>query len=218
MRRTTITGLAAFGLFLALFPVACHKEEQAVVGVAKNAVNAEQQAQAAAQAQADDRDRQRTALALIPLPSKSLYIDVHDPEVWANPFLSVSASGLTLRTHLPEAAPASVKANSAKTNGKKHSRLSHKQRKAEAQRLAAQRIEAQRNQTPHRQETQLRLDELAKALVTLPPSAWRYGRVIAIAESPMASPQDRPKLRRNLEAAIQQLNDLGLVVEEWPTK
>jgi len=184
-----------------------------VVGVAKNAVNAEQQAQAAAQAQAADRDSQRTALALIPLPSKSLYIDVHDPEVWANPFLSVNASGVTLRTRLPDATPVS-----AKPASKKHSRLSRKQRKAEAQRLAAQRIEAQRNQAPRSQETQLRLDELAKALVALPPNAWRYGRVIAIAESPQASRADRPKLRRNLEAAIQQLNDLGLVVEEWPTK
>ena len=143
---------------------------------------------------------------------------MHDPEVWANPFLSVNASGVTLRTHLPDAAPVSTKANSAKTNGKKHSRLSRKQRKAEAQRLAAQRIEAQRNQAPRSQETQLRLDELAKALVALPPNAWRYGRVIAIAESPQASRADRPKLRRNLEAAIQQLNDLGLVVDEWPTR
>jgi hypothetical protein len=42
--------------------------------------------------------------------------------------------------------------------------------------------------------------------------------VIAVAESPLASPRDRPKVRRNVEAAIQQLNDLGLVVEEWPTR
>ena len=27
---------------------------------------------------------------------------------------------------------------------------------------------------------------------------------------------DRPKVRRNVEAAIKQLNDLGIVVEEWP--
>jgi hypothetical protein len=42
--------------------------------------------------------------------------------------------------------------------------------------------------------------------------------VIAVAESPQANPKDRPKVRRNVEAAIQQLNDLGLVVEEWPTR
>jgi hypothetical protein len=42
--------------------------------------------------------------------------------------------------------------------------------------------------------------------------------VIAVAESPLASRKDRVKVRRNVEAAIQQLNDLGIVVEEWPTR
>ena len=58
----------------------------------------------------------------------------------------------------------------------------------------------------------------AAALIALPPGAWRYGRVIAVAESPLANRKDRPKVRRNVEAAIQLLNDLGIVVEEWPTR
>ena len=53
-------------------------------------------------------------------------------------------------------------------------------------------------------------------MVAIPASAWRYGRVIAVAEAPAATPKERPKVRRNVEAAIQQLNDLGIVVEEWP--
>jgi hypothetical protein len=57
--------------------------------------------------------------------------------------------------------------------------------------------------------------DLAKAVSAIPPSAWRYGRVIAVEESGAAA-KDRPKVRRNVEAAIQQLNDLGIVVEEWP--
>jgi hypothetical protein len=61
----------------------------------------------------------------------------------------------------------------------------------------------------------LRPADLAQAVAAIPPSAWRYGRVIAVAEAP-ASPKDRPKVRRNVESAIQQLNDLGIVVEEWP--
>ncbi|MGB7984758.1 MAG: hypothetical protein WCF54_06325, partial [Terracidiphilus sp.] len=65
---------------------------------------------------------------------------------------------------------------------------------------------------------QLHPADLANAVIALPAGAWRYGRVIAVAESPLASPKDRPKLRRNMEAAIQQLNDLGLVVDEWPTR
>jgi hypothetical protein len=75
-----------------------------------------------------------------------------------------------------------------------------------------------RPEAARRQEVQLRPGDLAEALIALPPGAWRYGRVIAVAESPLASSKDRPKVRRNIEAAIQQLNDLGVVVEEWPTR
>ncbi len=67
-------------------------------------------------------------------------------------------------------------------------------------------------------EVQLRPADLARVLIALPPDAWPYGRVIAVAESPQANPKDRPKVRRNVEAVIQQLNDLGIVVEEWPTR
>jgi hypothetical protein len=74
-----------------------------------------------------------------------------------------------------------------------------------------------RPEAARRQEIQLRPADLAQALVALPPGAWRYGRVIAIAESPQASPKDRPKIRRNVETAIQQLNDLGIIVQEWTT-
>jgi hypothetical protein len=67
-----------------------------------------------------------------------------------------------------------------------------------------------------RQELQLRPADLAKAVSAIPASAWPYGRVIAIAESPEAPRKDRILVRRNVEAAIRQLNDLGVVVEEWP--
>jgi hypothetical protein len=62
----------------------------------------------------------------------------------------------------------------------------------------------------------LRPADLGKAIAAIPPGAWRYGRVIAVAESPLAAPKDRPKVRRNVETTIQKLNDLGIVVEEWP--
>jgi hypothetical protein len=75
-----------------------------------------------------------------------------------------------------------------------------------------------RPEAARRQELQLRPADLPDAVIALPAGAWRYGRVIAVAESPLASPKDRPKLRRNMEAAIQQLNDLGLVVDEWPAR
>ena len=75
-----------------------------------------------------------------------------------------------------------------------------------------------RPEAARRQEIVLHPNDLAKALSALPPGAWRYGRVVAVAESPQANPKDRPKVRRNVEAVIQQLNDLGIVVEEWPAR
>lgn len=176
-------------LLLGIAVAACHKEEQAVVGVAKTAVSAEQKAQAAAQASATERDQQRAQLGLIPLPTKSMYVDIHEPGAWANPFLSVDSDTLNLRVTLADANPSTVGQGTML-----------------------------RPEAARRQEIQLRPADLPKALIALPSGAWRYGRVIAVAESPVASKKDRPKVRRNVEAAIQQLSDLGIVVEEWPTR
>ena len=169
--------------------LACHKEEQAVVGVAKSAVSAGQQAQAAAQARATARDEQRSQLAKIPLPTKSMYVDVHDPSAWANPFLAVGADRITLRIIQADANPSDLGRGTML-----------------------------RPEGARRQEIQIRPGDLADAVVALPPGAWRYGRVVALAELPAAPAKDRPGIRRNVEAAIQQLNDLGIVVEEWPTR
>jgi len=174
---------------LAACLIACHNEEQAVVGVAKNAVNAEHQAQAAAQARATTRDQQREALSHIPLPTKSLYIDVHDPSAWANPFLAVGPDAITLRV---------VQADANTSDVGKGTML--------------------RPTAARRQEIQIRPKDLADAMVAVPQGAWQYGRVVAVAELPGAQAKERPKIRRNVEAAIQQLNDLGIVVEEWPTR
>src|SRR5947199_10250901 len=85
--RDVLVLVAKVGLFgaltlLTLAVIACKKEEQAVVGVAHTAQQAQQKAQAAA----TERERQRAALATIPLPSKSQYINVHEPAPLANPF------------------------------------------------------------------------------------------------------------------------------------
>lgn len=164
--------------------MACHKEEQAVEGVAQTAVKAEQKAQATA----TELDSQRAQLALIPLPTKSMYVDIHEPSDWANPYISVGADSISLRITLADANPSKV---------------------GEGGML--------RPAAARSQELQLRPAELARAVAAIPSSAWRYGRVIAVAES-SATPRDRPLVRRNVEAAIQQLNDLGIVVEEWPTR
>jgi hypothetical protein len=69
-----------------------------------------------------------------------------------------------------------------------------------------------------RRELQIRQKDLVDALIALPENAWPYGRVVAIEESPLADKKARPAIRRQIEAAIQQLNDLGVVVEEWPSR
>jgi hypothetical protein len=173
----------AFGLLLAVTLVACHKGEQAVEGVAKNAAKAEHQVQATE----TKLDTERAQLEQIPLPTKSLYIDVHDPAAWENPFLSVGPDIITLRILMPDANPSPV-----------------------GQGTLLRPVAARR------QELQLRPGDLDEAVVAIPAGAWHYGRVIAVAESPSASPQDRPMVRRNVEATIKELNDLGVVVEEWP--
>ena len=172
-------------LLLAVTLTACHKEEQAVVGVAQHAVKAQQQAQVAA----SQRDIQRAAIAQIPLPTKSLYINIHNPSEWANPFLSVDATYIDLRVSMADANPSTVGQGTML-----------------------------RPEGARRQELQVRPAELTDALLALPPGAWRYGRVVAIAESPEADRKKRPLIRRNVEAAIQKLNDLGIVVEEWPAR
>jgi hypothetical protein len=172
-------------VLLAFSLAACHKEEQAVEGVAKNAAKAEHQAQATA----TEQDAERAQLEQIPLPTKSLYIDVHDPAAWANPFLSVGADTVTLRILLPDANPSPVGQGTML-----------------------------RPEAARRQELELRLADLDQAVVAIPPGAWRYGRVVAVAESSSAAPKDRPEVRRNVEAVIRQLNDLGVVVEEWPAR
>ncbi|HVZ82432.1 MAG TPA: hypothetical protein VG893_02070 [Terracidiphilus sp.] len=164
---------------------ACHREEQAVAGVAQKAAAAEHKTQEANTL----RDQQRAALEHIPLPTKSLYVDIHDPAAWANPFLSVEVDSIDLRINLTDANPSSLG-------------------KGTLLRPAAAR----------RQEVQIHLSDLATAIVDLPDSAWRYGRVIAIAEAPNAPAADRPRIRRNVETAIRQLNDMGVVVEEWPAR
>jgi hypothetical protein len=185
IQAVRVKGFAAMALLLCLSVAACHREEQAVAGVAQKAANAERQAQATATL----RDQQRAELDRIPLPTKSLYVDIHEPGAWANPFLSVEADMLDLRINLADANPSPV---------------------AEGTML--------RPAAARRQELQLGLANLAEAVVALPAGAWHYGRVIAVAEAPGANPRDRAKIRRNVEAAIQQLNDLGIVVEEWPSR
>jgi hypothetical protein len=184
MMREQKWGLPAIAFVIALGVSSCHSGEQAVAGVTQTAVKAEQKAQA----RAVERETQRAQLAAIPLPTKSLYVDVHEPSAWNNPFISIGADMMSLRILMADANTSNI---------------------GEGTML--------RPAAARRQEVQLRPAELPGAVIAIPPSAWPYGRVIAIVEGP-AGPKDRPKVRRNVETAIQQLNDLGIVVQEWPSR
>ena len=176
---------AAALLLLSSAWTGCRKEEQAVSKVASTAAAAEHQAQAASA----QKDQQRAQLARIALPTKSRYVDVHEPGAWANPFISFDAQMANLRIVQADANPSQMG-------------------KGGLLRPAAAR----------RQELQIRPQDLVEALIALPESAWPYGRVVAIEESPLADRKQRPAIRRQIEAAIQQLNDLGVVVDEWPSR
>jgi hypothetical protein len=177
LSRFLICTLAAAALSLS----GCRGEKR----VAASAVNAEQKAQAASA----QRDQQRAQLERIALPTKSRYVDVHEPGAWANPFLSFDAQWVNLRVTLADANTSSIGQGGLL-------------------RPAAAR----------RRELQIRQQDLVEALIALPEGAWPYGRVVAIEESPLADKKMRPAIRRQIEAAIQQLNDLGVVVDEWPTR
>lgn len=163
----------------------CKKEEQAVSRVAQSAVSAEQKAQVTSA----EREKQRTALARIALPTKSRYVDVHEPGAWMNPFLSFDAQWINLRITRADANPSTLGQGGML-----------------------------RPMAARRQELQIRQKDMVDALIALPDGAWPYGRVVAIEESPLADAKARPAIRRQIEAAIQQLNDLGVVVEEWPAR
>jgi len=163
----------------------CRKEEQAVATVANTAATVEQRAQAASAKQ----DEQRAQLAKIALPTKSRYVDVHEPGAWSNPFLSFDAQMVNVRITLTDANTSQLGQGGIL-----------------------------RPSAARRQEVQIKPQDLVEALIALPERAWPYGRVVAIEESPLADKKARPAIRRQIEAAIQQLNDLGVVVDEWPAR
>lgn len=147
---------------------------------------ARQLEQQRARALAKNEATARESLENIPPPLKHRYVNVHSTDAWQNPFLTVRRDTLTLRIIYPQQTSSALDAGT----------LLHP---------AAAR----------RQELEIRMSDLPEALSAIPDFAWPYGRVVAIAESPSASRQDRPQVRRNVEQAIRIVNDLDVVVDEW---
>jgi len=138
-------------------------------------------------AAAQQVDTDRQQLDQIPPPAKSRYLAIHTRESWGNPFLIVGKKNVTLRIMYPEPPQSDLA-----PGGLMHPPNARKR------------------------ELVLRLSELPEALAALPESSWPYGRVVAVEEDVVAARADRIQVRRNVETTMQVLNDLGVVVYEWP--
>ncbi|HEY6444839.1 MAG TPA: hypothetical protein VIY53_00150 [Acidobacteriaceae bacterium] len=176
-------------LLLASFVTACSRppSPSKAAGSVAAAAAAREKAMQQERASAQARDADRQELADIPLPSKSVYMNIHTRQSWTNPFLIVSKSTVSLSMLYPPTGPASSPGD------------------ALLRPVAAR-----------RRVLELRLTDLPEALTALPPDAWPFGRVIAVEEDPTAVRKDLPAVRRNVEASMQSLSDLGVVVYEWP--
>jgi hypothetical protein len=128
-------------------------------------------------------DSQRQQLDQIPPPTKSRYMAVHSFDAWQNPYLTVQPGMLELHITLGDANPSSLG-----TGG------------------------MLRPVGARRQEVNINLDSLGEAITSVPQSAWPYGRVLAIEEAHKTPVSAEPTVRRNMEATISRLNDLGIVV------
>lgn len=131
-------------------------------------------------------DIARADLEQIPPPSKSRYLDVRSRDAYGNPFIEVHPDTVTLAILFPDHNPQGFGTGSML-----------------------------RPVAARRQQVELRLADLPNALASLPSDVWPYGRVVAIAEPTGGPRAERVATRRNIEATIQMLNDLGVVVDEW---
>jgi hypothetical protein len=173
-------------LLVAFFLTACSHSARHPASSIEAAAAAREHALQQARAAAAARAQDRQQLESIPPPSKTTYMAIHTRQSWANPFLIVGKSTVNLTIMYPDLAPANTPGSD----------FLHP---------AAAR----------RRVLDLRISDLPEALAALPENTWPYGRVVAVEEDPLEKKQDRAQVRRNVEATMQVLNDLGVVIDEW---
>lgn len=121
----------------------------------------------------------------IPPPSKNLYMAVRSLGEWQNPYLTIQPDMVTVHVLIADANPSSFDAGGVL-----------------------------RPVGARRQDLEVRAEDLPAALDAIPATSWPYGRVVAVEEAHNIPTAGRPPVRRNMEAAIQMLNDLGVVVDD----
>jgi hypothetical protein len=139
-----------------------------------------------AQALAEQRallETGREQMERIPPPSKNLYMAVHTFESWENPYLTVQANMLELHVTLADANTTPIGAGGM-----------------------------MRPIGARRQVLNISMDKLGEAMTAIPQTSWPYGRVVAIEEAHNTPRSAEPAVRRNLEVAVRNLNDLGIEV------
>ena len=129
----------------------------------------------------------RALLDQIPPPAKSRYMAIRSRNDWQNPFLIIGKKTVSLRIMYPPPPQSNLIPGHL------------------LQPTAAR-----------KRVLDLRLNDLSEALASVPTESWPYGRVAAIEEDPREVSSDRVQIRRNVEATIEMLNNLGVVVYEWP--
>jgi hypothetical protein len=141
----------------------------------------------AAQAkQREQLDEVRQELTQIPLPTKSRYLAVKSLTTWQNPYLTVQDNMVTLHVTVADANPSELGVGGML-----------------------------RPVGARQQSLNVRTSDLPAAINAIPQNSWPYGRVVAVEEAHDAPAAARPQLRRNMEAAMKTLNDIGVIVYEW---
>jgi hypothetical protein len=187
LRNTLTAFVLGPALFVSTAIVGCSRSETPAASAPDAAAQAKDQARAEAQAAAKKVDAARVELEQIPPPAKGRYMTIHTRESWDNPFLIVSGENVTLRVISPDQTHSAALPSAMLKPAK-----------------------------ARRQELVLRLGELPDALSALPAEDWPYGRVIAVEEDPAETRANRIAVRRNVEATMQVLGNLGVVIYEWP--
>ncbi len=140
----------------------------------------------AATRQRQQMDQIRQELESIPPPSKTRYLAVKSLTGWENPYLTIQGNMVTLHVTVADANPSELGVGGIlRPVGARH------------------------------QDLNVRTSDLATALNAVPQNSWPYGRVVAVEEAHDTPVSARPEVRRNMEAAMKILSDVGVVIYEW---
>ena len=125
----------------------------------------------------------REQLQQVPPPLKSRYMAIRSFESWQNPYLTVQANMLELHVTRADANPSTLGVGGML-----------------------------RPEGARKTELNISPDKIGEAVSAVPVDAWPYGRVIAIEEAHHVPTTAEPMVRRNMEATLARLTDLGVAV------